>query len=130
MLNKRLIPIAFREGLDTKTSPENSVPGRLLELQNGVFGKIGQIRKRFGYDRLSSNIEGGTALSSFDALATFKDELLSFSGGRLYSYSDARSSAIDGRSYASYSPASSGRPSRNDTCSSSTPAASRALTTS
>lgn len=95
MLQKRLIPIAFREGLDTKTSPENGIPGRLLELHNGVFGKIGQIRKRFGYDRLSSGIEGGTSLSACDALATFKSELLSFSSGRLYSWSDARSSWVD-----------------------------------
>jgi hypothetical protein len=94
-LRQQLVPIAFREGIDTKTAPKASVPGRLMELENGVFTKVGEIRKRNGYAALSKQIENGGALTSADALATFRSELLCFGGGRVYSYADALEKWVD-----------------------------------
>lgn len=94
-LRPQPVAIAFREGLDTKTAPKASVPGRLMELENGVFTKIGEIRKRNGHDAISRQIESGGALTAADALATFRSELLLFGGGRVYSYTDALERWVD-----------------------------------
>lgn len=84
-LQFQTIPITFVEGLDTKTDFKTGLQTKLLELQNGVFTHKGSISKRFGYDELSTNIDGGDHITSGVALSTYKDELLCFDGSRVYS---------------------------------------------
>lgn len=92
-LNKALYPIQFGQGIDTKSDPKQVVPGKLLELENGVFTKLGQIRKRNGFDAITRTVVGGTAVGRADGLAAFRDELLLFGDdGRVYS----RSESLDG----------------------------------
>ena len=87
-LSKQPFPLQLGQGLDTKSDPKTVVPGRLLELENGTFDRVGSIRKRHGFDRVSSDILGGTAVASADGLATFRDELLLFGDGHMYARSD------------------------------------------
>lgn len=92
-LSKQLFPLQFGQGIDTKTDAKLVVPGKLLELENGVFTKLGSIRKRNGFTRLTSDVVGGDAVTRADGLAVFRDELLMFGdAGRVYS----RSEALDG----------------------------------
>lgn len=92
-LSKQLFPLSFGQGIDTKTDAKVVVPGKLLELENGVFTKIGSIHKRDGFTRITSAIVGADAVDRADGLATFRDELLMFGDeGRVYS----RSEALDG----------------------------------
>lgn len=89
-LQKQKVPISFAQGLDTKTDDKQVLATKLLELENGVFTKIGKIAKRFGYDILSQRIEGSsTQISSGSALSRFRDELILFSGNNLYAFTDA-----------------------------------------
>jgi hypothetical protein len=95
-LAKRVIPIALREGIDTKTSRFNGVVGRLTRLENGVFSKIGEIQKRYGQDRIVAHVENGAAIAEASGLATFRDELLTFGDyGRVYSLSGALDRWLD-----------------------------------
>ena len=92
-LSKQLFPLQFGQGIDTKTDAKLVAPGKLLELENGVFTKVGSIRKRNGFDVIATAIVDGTSVSRSDGLAVFRDELLMFGdAGRVYS----RSEALDG----------------------------------
>lgn len=53
-LNKVNIPIKLG-GIDTKTDEKNVLLGELLNLENGVFDKIGSIRKRNGFNLSAIN---------------------------------------------------------------------------
>jgi len=87
-LQKQNFPIAFAQGVDTKSDPKQVVIGKLLSLENGVFQSQNRIKKRNGYQALARTVEGSsTALSTAVAAMTFKNELLQFSGTHLYSYS-------------------------------------------
>lgn len=66
-LNKVNIPIKLG-GLDTKTEEKNVIIGELLNLENGVFDKIGSIRKRNGFQQ--SN------LTNIKTLGSYKNQLL------------------------------------------------------
>ena len=72
------VPIAFKQGLDTKTDPKQVVPGKLLLLENAHFDSLGQLSKRNGYAEL------GTALGAGIGLASFEDSLLAFDGANAW----------------------------------------------
>ena len=85
-LQKTLVPVDIVAGLDTKNDPK--LTPALTDLQNGRYTVGSQISKRLGYTALSQNISGTEELlSSGDGLTSFQDELLEFSGSKLYSYS-------------------------------------------
>jgi len=85
-LQKQLVPVDIVAGLDTKNDPK--LTPALTDLKNGRYTVGSQISKRLGYTALSQNISGTTTLlSSGDGLTSFQDELLEFSGSKLYSYS-------------------------------------------
>jgi hypothetical protein len=87
-LQKTLVPVDIVAGLDTKNDPK--LTPALTDLQNGRYTVGSQISKRLGYTALSQNISGTTdLLSSGDGLTSFQDELLEFSGSKLYSYSSS-----------------------------------------
>ena len=87
-LQKTLVPVDIVAGLDTKNDPK--LTPKLTDLKNGRYTVGSQISKRLGYTALSQNISGSTdLLSTGDGLTSFQDELLEFSGSRLYSYSSS-----------------------------------------
>ena len=93
-LQKTLVPVDIVAGLDTKNDPK--LTPALTDLQNGRYTVGSQISKRLGYTALSQTISGTTdLLSSGDGLTSFQDELLEFSGSKLYSYSSSVSRWTD-----------------------------------
>jgi hypothetical protein len=94
-VQKTLIPISFSGGLDGKTDPLQVQPGKLLELVNGEFTKQGVINKRSGYNVLSTAIEGGGSVTAAAAISSFQDELLLFTGTRVYTYAKATQTWVD-----------------------------------
>lgn len=88
-LQKQQVSLALNQGIDTKTDPKQVVAGKLLVLENGVFSAASAISKRNGYAALSQDIEGSTTVSAGAALTPYKDELLLFSGSKLYSYAES-----------------------------------------
>tara|TARA_R110000796_G_scaffold7338_6_gene25231 strand:- start:2409 stop:5441 length:3033 start_codon:yes stop_codon:yes gene_type:complete len=93
-LQKTLVPVDIVAGLDTKNDPK--LTPALTDLQNGRYTVGSQISKRLGYTALSQNISGTEELlSSGDGLTSFQDELLEFSGSKLYSYSSSVSRWTD-----------------------------------
>jgi hypothetical protein len=95
-LQKTKVPISFAEGLDTKTDDKQTLPTKLLELENGIFNKIGKINKRFGYDILPQTIVNeSTEVSEGRGLTRYKDELVLFDSTKLLSYLDANETWIE-----------------------------------
>lgn len=52
MIQKEAFSIPFGVGLDTKTDPFQVQPGKMLALQNSIFDKGGQLKKRNGFSAL------------------------------------------------------------------------------
>jgi hypothetical protein len=85
-VERQRIPVQFGQGINTKVDPKQLPAGNLLTLQNGQFSQAGQINKRFGYDILTTNIEGGGTITNGVELATYRNELLLFDGNNIFSY--------------------------------------------
>jgi hypothetical protein len=95
-LQKQLVPIILGQGIDTKTDSKVVSLGKLLQLENGSFEKRGKITKTPGYTKLSNEILGSSDLiSDPKALFNFKDDLLTVSGGKLYSYASSSDAWVD-----------------------------------
>jgi hypothetical protein len=85
-LQKQNIPIAFAQGVDTKTDDKQVVAGKLLNLQNGLFTNTGKINKRNGLDLLSNQIDiTFDHITEGQALSTYQDQLLLFNGKKAFS---------------------------------------------
>lgn len=94
-LDKQKVSVVFSQGVDTKSDPKQ-VMAKMLRLENGIFVTANMFRKRNGYRALGSGIEGATpvpvgepSLSALVANASFKEELLGFTGTDVYSYAPA-----------------------------------------
>lgn len=94
-IQKQLIPIQFNGGLDLKSDPLAVPVGSLLILENAQFSQRGALNKRFGYDVLNNNIEGGGTITSADAISAFNNELCEFSNDHIYSYVPATGNWLD-----------------------------------
>lgn len=86
------VPINFGQGLDTKTDKKLVVPGKLTDLENGVFTSGDTITKRNGYDALSTDSFDVSPITAGDAIGVFNpsrgvEELIEISENRLLSYS-------------------------------------------
>lgn len=85
-LQKQNIPVPFGQGINTKVDPKQLPPGPLTNLQNGIFTEQGAINKRKGLDLLSRSIDStGDLILQGEALSTFSDQLLLFTGSKAYS---------------------------------------------
>lgn len=93
-LNKQIVPVTLN-GIDTKTDPKQVVPGKLLQLQNGIFKTAKEIRKRNGFDNIPNAIQGGGSLSAGVNAAGYMNELTLLDGNNLYSYSNATSNLFN-----------------------------------
>lgn len=83
-------------GIDTKSDAKSVQPGKLLQLENGEFTKRGSIRKRPGFDVLSTRVVETIAtgellppITSGRALGSFHDQLVLFTEPSAYTYHDA-----------------------------------------
>ena len=96
------IPIVFTQGLNKKVDEKIQPPPGLLELDNAILLKSGEIRKRNGYTKLTNAFTGADAYSidlglyretgtinNASTLATFGNELLLFNSDGAFSYSDS-----------------------------------------
>jgi hypothetical protein len=89
-LNKQQISLNFAGGVDTKTDPKQVLPTKLMELENAVFTRQGELRKRSGYDILRTTIDNSSdTISQATGVAAFRDELNLFTGSKLYTYLEA-----------------------------------------
>ncbi len=82
----RAITLDLDGGLETKSDRKAMAPARLAIAENLVYTKPGQLSKRFGYAALTREIAGATTITSAQALATFKREMLLADTTSLYSY--------------------------------------------
>lgn len=87
MLNKKLVPLSFSQGLDTKRDKKQQLFGQLRVAENVVFETLDSARKRNGYDNLMLQTTSGQVVSNAEFLAKYKQELLAFSDDTLYGYS-------------------------------------------
>lgn len=94
-LQKTNIPISLQAGIQTKVDPKQVVLGQLLTLENGIFTSVGSINKRNGYDILGTDLENGIHFTEGAAISVFGNELLMFSGNRVYSRTAADNKWID-----------------------------------
>ncbi len=94
-LQKQKMFVKFGQGIDTKTEEKHVVPGKLLELENGVIKKSGRTDKRFGTEIISSLKMNGEPLTDASSNAVFNDELLQYNKQKLYSYSESNNKWAD-----------------------------------
>lgn len=87
MLSKKLIPLAFGQGLDTKRDKKQQLYGTLRKAENVVFETLDSARKRNGYDAIPLLRITNNASVTAEYLAAFRNELLAFTNTTLYSYS-------------------------------------------
>ena len=102
---RQLLTLPFALGVDTKTDPKQVSLGKLLALENGVFGTLKQLRKRNGYTatpRRITTASGYSRLDSASALTAYRDELVAVgratatpTESRLYSYADGADAWVD-----------------------------------
>lgn len=88
-LQKQSIPIPFAAGLDTKTDVKQVLPGKLVALENGIFTTKNEIRKRYGYLSLGNSVTGGGTFTQGAGIAPYQNELVSFTGNEVFSYSSS-----------------------------------------
>ena len=89
-LQKQLVQAPLGLGVDTKTDPKQVASSGLLELENGVIKQTGEIRKRYGVAKLSSDIlQSDSTISSSSKLETYNNELLLFNQDNVFSYAES-----------------------------------------
>ena len=85
-LQKQLIPVPFGQGVNSKVDPKQLPPGPLTNLQNGVFTEQGAISKRHGLELLGRSIDTTSdIILRGEALSTYNNQLLLFTGAKAYS---------------------------------------------
>lgn len=99
-LQFQVVPIAFGEGVDTKTDAKQVMPSKLSVLENGVFTKGRRLSKRNGYVAQGTTIVSGGSLSSPQALTEFTpapgvEELVQIANNTLYTYSDDQNQWVE-----------------------------------
>ncbi len=63
---KQPVVFNFSKGLDTKTDPWQIEIGNFLKLENSVFSKLGQLKKRNGYGNFTALPQNATFLTTFN----------------------------------------------------------------
>lgn len=104
-LQRQVVTLPFALGVDTKTDDKQVALGKLMQLENGVFSTLKQLRKRNGYAALPRDVmttSGFSRLDTASALTSYRDELLALGRStsapteeRLFSYSDGSTQWVD-----------------------------------
>lgn len=82
-VQRQTLNIPFAQGLDTKNDPWQIQPGNFLSLENALFQRGNALRKRTGFESLTSLPSGSEATT----LTTYKNNLTAI-GESLYAFSD------------------------------------------
>lgn len=99
-LGRKLIPVLFGQGIDTKSDPKSQVIGSLRRAENVVYETLNSYRKRNGYNSLKLKDSNGTSISSPASLTKFKNELDIFADNQYYAYSTTLQRVVNkGRTY-------------------------------
>lgn len=69
-LQKQNIQLNFAQGLDLKTDPYQVPPGKMTSLVNAVFTKTGLLKKRNGFQKLSSVQNPSSYITTFNGNLT------------------------------------------------------------
>lgn len=85
-LQPQTVNLSFQGGLQSKTDALQLQPPALLELQNGLFDKTGQLNKRFGYNIINQIQVSGQPIQSAVAIDAFNNELNLFDNQFIYTY--------------------------------------------
>ena len=103
-LRRQNFTLQMSGGVDTKSDPYQISPFKMSRMENAVFTKLKQVRKRNGYGALPKTIakpSGSSSLLAASALTSFKEELVcvsttstSPSKPELFSYSDGSDSWV------------------------------------
>lgn len=83
MLTKQAIDVSFAKGLDTKTDPKRVAIGNFVRLENSVFDKGGELRKRNGYGPMAA-----LPANDYSYLTTFNGDLTAI-GSKIAAYNQA-----------------------------------------
>ncbi|MCB0801739.1 MAG: hypothetical protein KDB74_01460 [Flavobacteriales bacterium] len=94
-LKKVNIPVNLGNGLSQKTDSKIVATGRLVELINGRFEKLGRTSKRFGSTLLPRTVLNGDAIDRAVALTVWNEELNLCDGNDFYSYLPSLNTWID-----------------------------------
>lgn len=86
-LAKTNISIPFINGVNTKTDDKQNPIGSIAVLENAILETPNKIRKRNGYEILSTKLLDNTNLVNSKRLANFRDELNIITDKNLYSFS-------------------------------------------
>jgi hypothetical protein len=100
-LQKQNVVIPFAGGVQTKQNEFLVEPPNLLELENGVFRKQGEISKRFGFTSLGREIQGGGTIENGAQLSIFNEDLTLLTQTNLLSYSETQQRWFDRGAFAS-----------------------------
>lgn len=100
-LQKQNVVIPFAGGIQTKQNEFLVEPPNLLELENGVFRKQGEISKRFGFSSLGQDVQGGGAIQNGAQLSIFNEDLVLLTQTNLLSYSETQRRWFDRGAFAS-----------------------------
>jgi hypothetical protein len=88
-LNKQLITLPIDNGLDTKIDEKQSALGFLRRADNVVYETLKLLRKRNGYDLVSSQLLTGGNLENVEIVTKLNNELLAIKDKGLFSFSDS-----------------------------------------
>jgi len=88
-LQKQTATIPFALGLDTKRDEKQQIIGRLITVENAIYTKLDQLKKRNGYDDVSLDTIDSSVITNAQKLTKFKNELNLFDLTRFYSFSDS-----------------------------------------
>lgn len=90
-LSKRLIPLELDGGINQKIDEHQLPPVNMKDITNGVFTKLKQLTKKYGSTVLPTATFSGGSITESDGLAQRNNELLQFSAGELFAYSETES---------------------------------------
>lgn len=88
-LPKRLLSIPFQVGIDTKIDDKQENIGYLRRLENAIFETLKTLKKRNGYDKITTKLLDNTEISNEKALTKFKNELGLLNDANYYSRSES-----------------------------------------
>ena len=88
-LQKQQVNVNFDQGVNTKADPWQVPIGQFLNLENSVFDKIGQLKKRNGFSKI-----GDVPNQDATTISTFRGELTAL-GDRIYAYNNSTNSFLD-----------------------------------
>jgi hypothetical protein len=92
-VDKRNISISFGQGIDTKTDPNQVMPGKLLALSNATLSETLAINKRNGNQSISTFFASSTLTNQ--KIATFNNQLIAFDGKKCTSLGQNQQTFID-----------------------------------